>query len=192
MYPHQSAWKNNIYRQDESNRLIMPKLHGNTTIVSVSMVPNHSDVPKVGRWQIRGKWWWQFPMQFTNTTGSWVTWHTTDGQNYVQLGQPSHSQIEEVVTVTFLVSVVIINDRQPWCLHHLAKTSTMGILSRIRQIGISNLLGPGPQQQSRRSELKVGRPSTVPVHVVYHTMLDVVHKSAGHNPISTKHNRYHV
>jgi hypothetical protein len=57
----------------------------------------------------------------------WMAWPRPDGQNYAQL--PSHSQIEEVVTVTLLVPVVIINDHQPWCMHHLANTSKVAILS---------------------------------------------------------------
>ena len=83
---------------------------------------------------------------------------------------------------SFLLSSSVVN---AWCIHRLAKTDKLDLLSFVRQIGISYLLN-----HSKRAE--VGRPSTVPVHVMRHTIPDDVRKSAGHYPISTKQNRCRV
>jgi len=89
---------------------------------------------------------------------------------------------------SLIVPFVIINDRQSIGIIIWPKASKIAaIRSCSWLIGTSNLLSHS--NRFREANTEDGGMSTVPVHV-HHTMLDVVHRSAGHNP--HQHDEYPI
>ena len=159
-------------RHDESNKLMMLKWHDNTCCTSGHRAEPISWCQKVVGGRIYREVVVKVPdAAYRHNRFFWIAWPRPDGQNYAQL--PSHSHIEEVVTVTLFVPVVmIINPGACIIWPKSARWLFCLAIGRLEPV----TCWATATEQAKRTE--VGRLSTVPVHVVHHTMLQDTTQSA--------------